>query len=273
MERSRTSLSLLGSFWALLVRPRQLFATIAEGTHRGWWLAALVILVATVLPPLVSWPMVAREAREAFLKMQEEMMRNAPPGAAPSDLDQAAQFVASPLFTLVIPSITMVVGQVLSWLIWAAALYLVVLVLGARVAFGQLFQATVWATLPVALRGFVQSLYIGLSGQLIRNPGLSGLVPLPQPDFAANMSTPVIMPDVRLLLLRQVLQGIDIFLIWRLALLALGLSVLARFSLRRSGIVVIALWIVFSGISLLPTLISQWFLQTTMGAGFSATSP
>ncbi len=269
MERTtETRLSAVSAFWAVLVRPRRLFTAIAEGHHRGWWLAALVIIVATVLPIVVAAPIMAREAREAFLRMQEEMQRNMPPGAAPPDVEQAAQFISSPLFTVIFPAAGMTVAQVLGWLIWAGALYLLALVFGGRVAFGRMFQVTVWASIPEAVRGLVQTLYITLTGQLIRNPGLSGLIETPAPDLSTAMTDPVVM-DPQTAALRQLLQTVDIFLFWQLALLILGMAVLTKFSLRRSAVLVILVWAVFTALSLVPTLVSQWFLMSAMGTTVS----
>ncbi len=257
-------LRLLG--W-ILVRPRRVFHAIAQEGAPGVWLTALLVLIGVVLPVIAAWPVSTRLARETFLKMQEEMMRNAPPGAQPPNIEQAAQFVASPLFTVVMPSVTAALGQIGSWLIWAGALYLLLVFVGTRVTFGHLFQVVVWASVPYALRGVLQAAYITASGQLIQNPGLSGLVPVPQPptEMVTGAPPPPVMIDTQTLLLRQLLAGIDLFLVWRLVLLILGVAVVARLSTRRSALIVVGTWALFTLIGLLPIWISQMFLRSTMG--------
>ena len=126
----------------------------------------------------------AKETREAVKATQEQMGERAGSGMSAdqeAQMDQAMSIAASPLITVVFPSVAKVLGLVVGWLAWAGALYLAGTAMGGRSTFGQMFRTVMWTWIPFALRGLLQTVYILTSGQAISNPGLSGFVRSSQP--------------------------------------------------------------------------------------------
>jgi hypothetical protein len=113
----------------------------------------------------------------------------------------------------------------------------------------------VWAWLPYGLRGLLQTLYILLSGQLIVNPGLSGLV-RSEPSVGEAVLAP---PSAGQTFLTTFLSRIDLFLVWNLILLVIGVAVTTHLSRRKAALVTLGVWVVLTGLSLLPALVGGLF--------------
>lgn len=247
--------------WGMTVRPRRTLTYLDERGGRRWWLPALLAVLMAILPLLVGAPLVAEQAREAMLANQERMTEQ---GMELSE-EQRAQMermATSPLIIVVFPLVGRIIGLVLGWLVWAAALYLAGMVFGGRSTFGALLRMVVWSWWPYVLRGLLQTLYIGLSGQLILHPGLSGLVS--SATSAGEMITA--SPDMGQLVLSSLLAQVDLFLFWRLALLVIGAAVAMRVSWRKALPLVLIVWLLLTALGVLPTLVGGMF-SGLMAAG------
>lgn len=241
----------------ILIRPRATFAYLRERGGRAWLLAAILLLALSSLPPLVSGPIHAQEARERIIQQFESQPAF---GGGEVDIDQVASFAASPLVTTVIPTIGAVFGLFFSWLLWGGALYLLAAMTGGRGGFGQTLQIVVWASVPYGLRYLLQTSYIGLTGALIETPGLSGFAQQPQPEGMAFAP-----PRIELQLLSRLLEQAEIYLFWYLALLVMGLIVMAQLPQRKAVWLVVAVWAVFLLLRLLEVVITGSLTGGFMG--------
>ncbi len=252
---------LLHLAWGIVARPRRALTLIGERRRRSWWLPALLILLLATAPVVASGPIRTRQVREEMRAAQEEMADRMGDQLSEEDLERAQSITASPMITVVFPAVSRAVGQVAGWLIWAAALYLASMALGGRSSFGQIFPVTVWAGLPYALRGLIQTVYVLASGQLIANPGLSGLVRSDRP--AADMiASP---PGTGERLLSALLGRVDLFTIWHLILLMVAVAAVTHLARRKSVLVTLGVWVLLTALSLIPTLIGGFFTATRMG--------
>jgi len=236
--------------WGIVARPRATFQRLNENGRRAWWLPALLAVIAVILPILVGSPLSAQKAREAVASVQTQMGESLSPEQQ-QQMEQARQIAASPLIITVFPSVTGVLGLVMGWLVWAGVLYLVGMVAGGHAPFGALFRMVVWAWIPYALRGFLQALYILLTGQLIAHPGLSGLV-VGEQTVEKVLTAP---PTAGQMVASAFLARIDLFLFWNLALLVVGTMVVTRLSARKATALVLGIWLLFTLVGLIPTLI------------------
>jgi hypothetical protein len=239
----------------IIFRPRATLAYVGERGRRTWWLPALLVVLLIVLPVLVSGPIRTEQTRQEMRAAQEEMAERMGEAVSEEQLEQAMSLAASPLLTVVFPAVGSAVGRVVGWLAWAAALYLAGMVFGGRSTFGQLFPIVVWAWLPYGLRGLLQTAYVLLSRQLIANPGLSGLVGT-TPSVGNTVLAP---PSVGQTLLTTFLSHIDLFLVWNLILLVVGVEVTTHLSRRKATLVTLGVWVVLTGLSLLPALVGGMF--------------
>ena len=252
---------LLRLTWCVIARPRRALTLIGERGRRTWWLPALLILTLATAPTVASGPIRTRQLREEMRAAQEEMASRMGDQLSEEDLERAQSITASPMITVVFPAVSRAVGQVAGWLIWAAALYLASMALGGRSSFGQMFPVTVWAGLPYALRGLIQTIYVLTSGQLIAHPGLSGLVQ-PERSVAEVIGSP---PGTGQRLLSALLGRVDLFMIWHMILLVVAVAAVTRLSRRKSLWVTLGVWILLTAVSLIPTLIGGFFTAARMG--------
>ncbi|MDW8068350.1 MAG: YIP1 family protein [Anaerolineae bacterium] len=247
----------------IILRPRATFQYLAGEGRWRWWIPALLAAVMVVMPIVVATPINTRQALEALKTTQEMLNQQTLSPEQQQQMEQAQKMVTSPLFITVFPSITAVLGLAVGWLAWAGALYLIGIVIGGPASFGDLFRMVVWAWIPYTLRGFLQTLYILLAGQTIAHPGLSGLVASPQ-GVKEMLTAPPTMGQMVVLAL---LSRIDLFLFWNLALLVVGTIVVTRLSPRKAAALVLGIWVLFTLMGLIPTLISSLFMGqvTTVG--------
>lgn len=240
----------------MIVRPRATLEYLRERGGRTWWLPALLALLLVVLPVLVAAPITARQARERVAAVQEQSGTGVSAGEQ-AQMEQAQSMAASPLITVVFPAAGGVVGLAVGWLVWAGALYLAGLALGGRSTFGQMFRTVVWAWFPHTLRGLLRTIYILASGQLITNPGLSGLVQENRPSSEMALAP----PSLGQMTLVAFLSRIDLFLVWNLILLVVGVTVTTRLPRRKAALVTLTVWLLLTALSLLLALIGGLFAQ------------
>ncbi len=121
---------------------------------------------------------------------------------------QAIQSTQGPVFIYVLPAITSLLGVWFGWLILGGILHLVTTLFGGRGNTAISMNIVAWASLPLVLREIVQIIYMLVSQKLISNAGLSGFGPI------ADSGIP--------LFFGQILKLIDIYLVWQIILLILG---------------------------------------------------
>jgi hypothetical protein len=236
-----------------IMRPRATLAYVGEQGKQTWWLPALLVVLLTVLPVLVSGPLRTEQTREEMRTAQEEIAERMGEDVSEEQLERAMSMAASPLITVVFPAVGGAVSRVVGWLVWAGALYLAGMVFGGRSTFRQIIPVVVWAWIPYGLRGLLQIVYILVSGQLIVNPGLSGLVGS-EPSVS---ETVLASPSTGQIFLTTFLSHIDLFLVWTLILSMIGVEVTTHLSRRKAVLVTLGVWVVLTGLSLLPALIGS----------------
>ncbi len=116
---------------------------------------------------------------------------------------------SGPVFRYVLPAIGAVLSVWLGWLIVSGALHLTVTLLGGRGSTLRTANTVAWAGAPFALRDVVRAVAMLASGQVIASPGLSGFT---SPEATGS-----------LLFLKLFLASVDLYLIWHIGLLILGL--------------------------------------------------
>jgi hypothetical protein len=250
--------------WGMIVRPRATLEYLRDRGGKTWWLPALLAAAMIILPVVVAAPITARVARESFLAAQEQMGEQRDTEMSEEDraqMEQAMSITASPLITVVFPALSGVIGQIVGWLAWAGALYLAGLALGGRSTFGQMLRMVLWAWLPYVLRGLLQTVYILASGQLIAHPGLSGLV-----QGATSVEEMVLAPpSPAQTVLVAFLSRMDLFLVWNLVLLVIGVMVVTRLPRRKAVLLTLGVWVLLTALGLAPALIGGLFARQVGG--------
>jgi hypothetical protein len=245
--------SFFSLLWGIIRHPRNTLEKISEQGGRSWLIMAILAMVLVVLPILVTAPITARTAQEA-IQAQLQVQAERGQAVSPDMQQQVSQIATNPLFTIVLPAISGLIFLWIGWLVWTGALHLVSTISGGSNRFGQMWQVVVWSWLPFTLRGLLQAIFILASGEVITNPGLSGLVGN-NSSVTQLIATP---PSAGELALRSFLGRIDLFLVWNLALLVIGVVAAARLSWKKAVLITLGVWLVFTllglAISVIPSL-------------------
>jgi hypothetical protein len=204
--------------WVLpvLFKPRSTLVKIAT-QPAGVWLVPLLILTLTTLATVAVAGSIKQAAALSgaptlppdFQYMSPEMQ---------AQYMQAMQATSSPVFLFVFPAITSLAAVWLGWLLVTGLLHLVLTLLGGRGDTGSTLNIVAWSGLPLAVRDIVRTIAMLGTHQLLTSPGISGFIPAEAAGWIAYVG--------------QVLRLVDIYLIWNMALLVLG--VLASTRLSRS---------------------------------------
>jgi hypothetical protein len=203
--------------WILpaLLRPAHAFTEIA-GQNRPVWLTPLLILTLTgLLLVWVSGPVKLQVLAQGGLNLPPDFQYWGPEQQA--QFMKAAEATQSPVFIYVFPALLALAAVWFGWMLVSGVLHLVLTLLGGRGSTAAAMNVVAWASLPFALRDLVRGAAAYLSKGLIAQPGLSGFV-----SGSENLQV----------YLGKLLEQVDIYLFWHLALLVIGLS--AATNLRRS---------------------------------------
>jgi hypothetical protein len=114
----------------------------------------------------------------------------------------------------------------------------------------------VWTWVPLLIRSLLQTLNIALSGRVPSHLGLAAFVfalgqPLPQGTSRALLSV----------------AQLDIFVLWNLMLLALGVLTITRLPRTKAFYVTAGYWAAATAASLVLTLVRQAVRSRFLGGG------
>jgi hypothetical protein len=200
----------------VIVRPRATFEKLRDAKRGYWWLVFTLAAVATILLAI------------ATSAAQASMFQNFVP---PEGAEMPANFAQTASTLALVGGI---VGGVISTLVGYFFLTLIVfgsgLILGGKATFKQVFTMSVWTTLPYVVRTLVQAAASLVTGALPA-PGLSGML-----TTAETLSMPV---------LAALLTRIDVYTLWSLVLLAIGVGVVYRLS-RGKTLIIVAIYVAIS---------------------------
>lgn len=233
--------------WQLLFgiidRPTATFkAVIARRTWWMWAVPLLIIFLSMVVVTVVGAPFGAEIAREQM----DRQLASMPADQAEQARTQTATFTSMP-FILTTGLIMGTLGLVIGVLAQAAILYFSALLAGGELEFGSVFTVSVWSRLPSTIYRLAQAGFMIFAQRTIQNPGLSVLV------ATGNMMEDAANP------LFMLLGRIDPFWLWHLLLVVLGLSVVTRFSRKKSMMLTLIYVVVSLIVVVLPVIPSILF--------------
>lgn len=240
--------SLPGLLWGVLFRPRKTFSYLKDNRKKAWWLPAILILALT-LAPLLAGSAVASRQDVAPVMMGPEGSSRVYGGPGPvvvvEEPPPPVSRPAGPGFFRIVGAIP---GAILGWLIWGVALYSASVFLGRSSGFRPMVRLAIWAWMPYAVRGLVQTIYILATGNQIVNAGLSG--------FVIDKSAPSLMPvGPGTMALASALGRIDLYLFWNLALFTVGLMAFTNLPRKKALIAVLVIWGVLTLLGVIPAML------------------
>ncbi len=234
-------------------QPKKTLRYVIKEPRWPLWLApVLIILVATIIVTVVSAPLLSELSRQQAEEQMQAQMASIPEEQA-EQVRSTMDTFTSPLFVGAMGIAFTVLGLILTWLFRGALLFFIGYLLGTDNRYIQMVTLVLWAWLPFALRDLVQAIYVLLNGQLAINKGLSFLVA--SGDQAQNAGN----------LLYGFLGQIDIFLVWHLLLVGIGIAVSTRSTTTKTALATIGYWIVTALIGLSPALLQMLITPSLPG--------
>lgn len=240
-ENSEDKMNVLQLLVSIIDRPAVTMRYVGKKPGWAWLMPAFLVLVGLVVFSVVAAPYTS----ELALRQAQQQMASLPPQQAEEAAAQVERFTSPPVmaaFSIVGGLITLVV----IWLLSSGILYFLGLVAGGEANFAQSFAILTWSWLPYALRNLILAGYVAYRGQLI-NMGLSFLVATG--DQAKDTTN----------WLYGLLAQMDLFYLWHLILVIVGLAAVGRLSKTKATIVGLIYLAVTTALSLVPTLLGSMF--------------
>jgi hypothetical protein len=203
----------------VILRPRRAFQRIASSTNAIWITPLLVLSCLVLINILVAGRLKNQAASMGDISYPPDYQYYTPEQQA--QYTQAIQSTQGPVFVYVLPAITSLLGVWIGWLILGGILHLVTTLFGGRGSTAISMNIVAWGSLPFAIRAIIQILYMLIFKNLISNPGLSGFSPMGDSGW--------------ILFLSQILKLIDIYIIWQIILLIIGVRLSTALSLAKSS--------------------------------------
>jgi hypothetical protein len=225
----------------LLRRPRAIFAQMAERAQSAWLTPLLILTLTGLVLIAAAGPIKTAAAQSGVIELPDEAQWWTPEQQAA--FMQAQQATTGPVFIYVFPAILAVLGVWVGWLVVAGMLHLLMTLLGGRDTTAGALNIVAWASLPFALRDLVRIAFMLVTKQLVTAPGLAGFAP--QGEGIANA------------LLGQALRQVDVYGLWFVALLFIGVRASNGLSPRKAALGVGLTVLVALVLLVLPGVISS----------------
>lgn len=237
--------------WILpaIFQPRPTFNKIAIYEHGAWLTPILLLTVFALIRILISNPLQIVALQSApftpppgFETMSPEQQQQA---MQASTQFGSVQVYAQNTFNLL--------GIWIGWLVTFGLLHLTLTLLGGRGSTRSTMNIVAWASLPYLIREVVRIGYMVIAQKIIVSPGLSGFAP------TAGMLGPFI---------GALLGQIDLYLLWYILLIILGVTVSDKLSRAKAlgGVLFTTLLMMF--LQAVPSLLGA--LLTGVASGGSS---
>ena len=213
----------------VFMSPGDTFPRIVE---KPWLFALIPVILVAIMSFAGSWIFTSKVDMAQFVRDQIKESKFASQ-MSESQIEEAADRAAErPKW--IQPVIGLFVVPLMA-VILAAIFWLVLLAFGNEITFGRSFQATAWAFLPSLITGviFLVLLFVKDANTIdVQNPIATNLAALLGKD---SMPKPLYV----------LLAGLDVFKIWIIALLGIGLGAAARCRTRTAVLCVTVLYAVW----------------------------
>jgi len=229
----------------MLFHPRRCFQRLVSFTNPLWLTPLLILSFAVCINVFLVGRIKNQTALMGEITYPPDFQYYTPEQQA--QYTQAIQSTQGPVFTYVLPIFAAISGVWIGWLILGGMIHLVTTLLGGRGSIGLSMNIVAWASLPLAVREFVQLIYLLITHKLISNPGLSGFSQVGVSGLPLYLS--------------QILALIDIYLVWQIMLLILGVRISTGLNPTKSifGVIlsVLIILLIQSGISYLGSALGN----------------
>jgi hypothetical protein len=217
----------LKRLFTFLVHPRRVFEQMAIEKRPAWLLPMLLLSLGLLLRVVLTGFLRARAAAMGEVSLPPDYQWWSPDQQ--NNYMQGIQATQGPAFLYIIPAVTGLAGLWLGWPILSGLLHLLSTLLGGRGSNASTLNVVAWSSLPFAIRDLLRVIFMGIAKHEILSPGLSGFIPGAQgvAGFLSNL-----------------LKHVDLFLIWQVVLLVIGLYLFDSLSRSKTWLTVLLVQLV-----------------------------
>ena len=223
---------LLTRFIGIITSPKDTFTSIVPAPKWFGMLALTTVLVAV----FSALPMTTEAGKQAGIDQQVEQRRSF--GIETSDRDYAQMEKMSGVMPYITLGMVVIVSPIIAVVISGILFAIFNAALGGEAAFKQVFSVFVHAGAVSALSTVFSGIVNYFRGGMGSVANVGALLPmLPERSFAANL-----------------LGTVDVFLVWYVIVLAMGLGVLYR---RRTQPIAISLFVLYAVVAVVIAVIKS----------------
>ena len=275
----------LALFIGVVIKPRDTFTYLRE--QGGWsWLAPIALVLAlTLISRLIAAP-IERAQAEAALAAIQDQLSNSPEGPEGGDgfMIQSGPGGGGAISSVPgndwLVSYGLPLGSVLlNWVVCGLALFGLAWLVGGRPKLGAMFQLSSWALLPTLARLMVM-IGVMLIAHRIPTAGLQPILDTTVTSGSDSTAPPPgaqtftvgpgggpmsAGPNFASLFGLNFLQTLDIYRLWEMVLLVIGVVVMARLDWLRALIPPVGYWGVTVALATLPLLLMPLIMPLLFG--------
>lgn len=255
-EEPEGQLSPIEALVGVIIRPKSTFERMRDAAVGHWWVVAVLAVLALTLMTIAQAPLqAAGAAGSSQVQMESTNTTRELSEEEQAQVEQAQEqmqeLMSSQALWGAILGCFGVIGLAISYLVRAGIVFLLGLALGGRASFKQVWRMAVWTTLPDVLRTIVSAVVVLVTG----SQSASGL------SYVLTSAEVTAYPY-----LATFLGAVDIYVVWSLALLGIGLCVTSQLNRGKSAAVALTYWLLTLLFSFGLIALNQALLST-MGMG------
>ncbi len=207
--------------------PGKVFTTLKEKSR--WVMPLVIVLVVVVLTAVVTVSL----TRETIIASQEEVFEER--GLSEEQMEQARQVMSGPIL-MISSAINAALFTVVLLLVFTLVLNLFIPLFDGESGFKRVFSVVCFSSLVAVPAAILKLIMVGMT----RSPFVTTSLALLTPNLAKDS------------FIYQFLAGFDLFVIWEMILVAIGVSIVSNFARKNAYVLVFAIWFasVFIGIGL-----------------------
>jgi hypothetical protein len=126
---------------------------------------------------------------------------------------------SSSLLIKILSILGIIISFIVTWLILGSLVNLFAIAFGGQANMHIAMVFAAWSTIPIGIRGLMQIMYALATTTSIKSVGLSGFAPSVDTSMA--------------ILLGKLLEQIDVYLIWQMILLVIGIGIMTQLDRKK----------------------------------------
>ena len=199
--------------------PSKVFNALKE---KPQWITPLIIVLLVVA---VTAVVTVSLTREAIIARQEEMFQER--GMSEEQIEQAKQFTSGPII-MISGAISAAIFTAVLLVVFALVVNLFIPLFGGESGFKKIFSVICFSALVTVPAAILKIILLAITG----SPYVTTSLALLAPGLAKNSFT------------YQLLSGFDLFVIWEMILVSMGISITNNLLKKNAYILVFLIWFV-----------------------------